>query len=935
MVNDNFQEGDEHRIDRRTTLKLASVVGLGAVFSGTTLADTNSVDDVSIDPERSPPWENRDDLPDRWAQNRWFVELDTPPTARGGNVHAHASERANLRAQARREEAQFTEQFDYTTLWNGLSVDADLATAITVSTFESVNAVYPVAIVDHPEPEDASPALDTALEMTGAATAQSELGYSGAGQRVAVVDTGIDYNHPDLGGSGNQNGTYTAVAEHDRTVTDPDGEHHPRISHGWDYVGEGFDASDPATSEPNPNPDPMDRQGHGTHVAGIVGADAAAEDGVSGVAPDTALGAYKIFDVGSSSADIIVAALEDAYEDGMDIVNMSLGATLAWGQEYPTTAASNELVAQGVVVVNSAGNDGGLGTWSMSAPANGHDIISVASAENTHLEAQLFGVDHRTEPVPYLEMTGAERPPTEGESAPLALPSASELEGESGYFGCDSGDFDEFPEGHVALIERGHCSFAQKYLNAVEAGATGVVIYNNVSGLFSGTVQDAGVDGVWSAGLSDTDGQSLAALLEDGTDVSLEFTSDAATVPNPNGGLLSDFSSYGQDVELEFGPSVTAPGGLITSTYPLALDEYAMLSGTSMSAPHVAGAVALLCESESGLDPVEVRDRLQNTAEPAPWSLAPDLGLDHSFRQGAGMIQIDEAIEANHGVSPGQIAVGDGAGTDATVTIRNDGDEEIVYSIAHVGAIGTAGNTFAPSFYGAGSTLEAPETVAVPAGGAAEVDVHLTAPAFGLPNHQYGGYIEFDPTDETAATLRVPYAGYDGDYHELPLFGYYESVDEFVEQEPRVSAIVGEDEDGNPITEPVEEGYEFTVAEGDYPIVEAFFGHFPREMRIYAVDQKRGHEYLAMEDRYLSRSDSPDTYYEFPWMGLTQAGESDNMRPVPKGTYTLRVEVLHALGEPENEDHWETWQSPEFDLDTRRVGGRTPVSTPAFASADE
>lgn len=924
MTTDDTDTDDGFGIDRRTVLQLAGAVGLGAAMSRAALAGETSTDPTPVDPERPPPWAEGVGEPAGWADDRWFVELPAEPTARGGRPDDHAAERARLRDSADDAGVAFDERRDFSTLWNGLSVAAGLVDAYALSGLDGVEAVYPVALVGAPDPEEVAPELDTAAAMTGADRARLELGYTGAGTSVAIVDTGIDYNHPDLGGGGDP--TVEIEADDDRSFD------HPRISHGWDYVGEEL-------ADPEPDPDPMDPHGHGTHVAGIAGAAAADEDGVTGVAPGVEFGAYKVFPAtGPTTADIIVDALEDAYVDGMDVVNMSIGSTLAWGQQYPTTATSNELVAQGVVVTNSAGNDAALGTYTLSPPGNAHDAISVASVENEFFQAPIFRVDELADPVPYDAMAGADAPPTEGESAPLALPAKSEIAGEEGYFGCEPEDFADFPDGHVALVERGHCFFSTKYTNAVEAGASGVLVFNEQPGLFFGTIQEAGVEGVWCASTTRDAGLALADLVATGEEVRLTYTDETAKIPNPDGGLLSGFSSYGQTVELAFGPNLAAPGGAITSTYPLEEGEYAVLSGTSMAAPHAAGAAALLLEAEGAdTDPIDVRDRLQNTADPMPWSLAPGFGFaDQTHRQGAGLIQVDDAIEADQRVDPGQLSVGEGAGASGTLSLRNDGDEPVTYTVEHgagdvpFGPLGTSIDPFSPVFLVPGSTLDAPETVTVPAGGTAEVDVSVGAPGYGLPNHQYGGFVTLRPDAESAATLQVPYAGYDGEYQDLPLFGYYTGFVEFVEQKPRLSRILY-DEDGEVDGfEPVEPGHEFTVAEDDVPVVEAFFGHFPHVMRMTAVHSDSGERWPVFESRFLPRSPGPDTYYPFAWPGTTAAGGSGELRPVQSGTYTLEVEALRALGDPSNPDHWDTWESPPFELDTRRA--EKPVGMPVPAS---
>lgn len=867
-----------------------------------------------IQPDRPTPWDLTDASDgSEFVEDLWFVEFAAAPKARGGNAATHRNERAQFQRELRQEGVAAEQQRDFGTLWNGVTVRADRNAAQDLQSLRSVTAVYPVAIIERPEPTEASPELASALAMTGADIVQSELGYTGEGLSVAIIDTGIDYNHPDLGGDGvDEAGRYTATSASDRVLTDASGDAHPRITHGWDYVGAEFNPADPdAPQMPAPDPDPRDTQGHGTHVAGIVGASGA----ITGVAPGVTFGAYKVFGPGSTTGDIIVEALEDAYADGMDIVNMSLGAAFAWGQDYPTTAASNELAAQGVAVVNSAGNSGGSGTWTLSAPANAHDIISVASADNTEQLTNVFLVDEDGNedptPIPYLELEGAELPPTEGESDPLAIPTGS-------IRGCDAGDFGGFPAGHTALVERGDCTFATKYFNAANAGATGVVIFNNVPGLFAGTLAGDGIDGVWGAGISDGGGQLLLSLIEADIEVTLEFTDQQVTTPNPTAGLASSFTSYGQDVELEFGPSVMAPGGLIVSTYPLGRGGQAMLSGTSMAAPHVAGAVALLWEAEGVLDPIETRTRLQNTAEPAGWSLNPGL-LEHTFRQGAGMIQIDRAIQAEQFARPGQLSLADAPAVTTTVTLVNEGDTSVEYTLGHDSAIEVAVSTFAPDFFLVGAAVDAPGTVTVAAGSAAEVEVTITAPRVGLPNHQYGGYLVFEPEDDDASTLRVPYAGFAGDYADgMPLLGTWywgPGVDdeiEFVEIDPLLAV-----EDGEEYEIIEEDGHVFRTRDGEYPVVAPFFGHFPQEMELWAVDQERDKRYLVMQDEYLPRSPALVERYVFEWDGTVRAGSSENRRGLPSSSYTLELRVLRAMGDADNPEHWDEWESPEFELDAR------------------
>jgi minor extracellular serine protease Vpr len=238
---------------------------------------------------------------------------------------------------------------------------------------------------------------------------------------------------------------------------------------------------------------------------------------------------------------------------------------------------------------------------------------------------------------------------------------------------------------------------------------------------------------------------------------------------NPTGGLISSFSSYGLSPDLALKPDIGAPGGLIRSTYPLEGGAYATISGTSMSSPHVAGGVALLLEAQPNVGAHDVRGILQNSAKPKNWWGNPGLGfLDNVHRQGAGMLDIPNAILATTRVTPAKIALGESEAGPRTETlwIENHGDAPVTYDLSFVNALSTGGSTFSPGFFlGNASVAFGQPSVTVPAGGSASVSATInpaTAPALG----QYGGYIMLTPQGG-GLTHRVPYAGFVGDYQAI------------------------------------------------------------------------------------------------------------------------------------------------------------------------
>ncbi len=336
------------------------------------------------------------DQPVNETPQSWFVELASPPRADGTDAATLKREKDAFRAEARRKGVKFNERYAFDTLFNGFSVQADPSQLPALARVAGVKALYPVVELTRPVIADANePEMATALAMTGADTTQSELGFTGRGIRVAVMDSGVDYDHPDLGG---------CFGPGCRVVT------------GYDFVGDAFNAdpSSPAYSPtPAPDADPDDCGGHGTHVAGIIGASTAQAGGVRGVAPDVTFGAYRVFGCGgSTTADIMIAAMERALTDDMQILNMSIGSAFQWPQ-YPTATASDRLVNKGVVVVASIGNSGADGLYAAGAPGLGNKVIGVASFDNSHISALTFRLPDGRQ-VPYLPMSTTPEPPLSG-----------------------------------------------------------------------------------------------------------------------------------------------------------------------------------------------------------------------------------------------------------------------------------------------------------------------------------------------------------------------------------------------------------------------------------------------------------------------------------------------------------------------------------------
>ncbi len=804
----------------------------------------------------------------------WFVEMPSPPVADGGDIATIEQEQNDFRGAAGQTGLRYTERRSFKNLWNGLSIAVHPGDLGKLNRIPGVAALYPVVSLALPEEAGVNePDLLTALSMTGADVAQNDLGLTGAGVKVGIIDTGMDYDHPDLGGDGVTR-TNSGMFPTARVVT------------GYDFVGDAFDGG----NTPVPDPYPDDCNGHGTHVSGIVGA----SGGARGVAPGVTFGMYRVFGCGgSTTADIMIAALERALEDGMKVVNMSIGNDGQWPQ-YPTAAASDRLVNKGVVVVASIGNRGTAGLYFTAAPGVGKKVIGVASFDNTHINLPAIRITPDGLAIGYSLAIGAPGPPIAG-SFPMAR---------TGTAASTSDACAPLPAGNlagkVALIRRGACTSYAKCRNAELAGAIAVVLYNNAAGALNPTVVGSPPITIPVIGVTRAGGELINARLAAGP-VTMTWGGTATTV-NSTGGLISVFSTFGIGPDLVIKPDLGAPGGFIRSTWPLEAGGYANISGTSMSSPHVAGAVALLLQAHPNTPSNAVRDILLNSARPHPFSGTPSL-VEPVQHQGGGMLDIAAAVRATTRIEPGKLSLGETEAGPVTrmLTITNNGAADMTYDLSNMGAVGTGPDTFFPTFntrYATASFSQNPVTV--PAGGSATVDVTLAPDPALADRSLFDGYLCIE-SEDGEQEHHVPYTGLKGDYQSIP------SLVPTLQGFPWLAKLVG----STFVNQPA--GASYTLTGSDFPFIIFHLDHPVSLLRFEAFDANTGQAWhRVFEQKWFRRSTLAGSSFSLGWDGITVHG--NQVLTVPNGRYVMKLSVLKALGDAANPAHWEYWTSPTITL---------------------
>lgn len=508
-------------------------------------------------------------------------------------------------------------KYTYTEVFHGYSIEGPVLELEKLQKEEGILDVSPVSIYN-PHIDESVPFIG-GKEIRGIFDEDGDR-LTGEGVVVGIIDTGIDYTHPDL--ASNYIGGYDFVDQDD----------------------------DPMETQREQGPPTL----HGTHVAGIV----AANGKMMGVAPEAKIMAYRALGPGGNgTSEQVIAAIERAIKDGVDVLNLSLGNTIN-GPDWPTSLALDKAVEKGIVAVTSSGNSG-PNLWTVGSPGTSTKAISVgASTPPLHIPhiATIFS----SEEVEMLPFQGAPK---------WNLKQAKYYEME--FVGLGEKKDIKDVEGKVVLIERGKIPFTEKVLNAKEQGAIAVIIYNNLEGTFLGGLEME-VD-IPVVSISKSDGLFLKKQLKKKRKL-------MKTKYRWHRDEIASFSSRGPVTHTwEIKPDLVAPGVAIDSTVP---NGYIALQGTSMAAPHVAGAAALLKQAHPDWEPSKIKAALMNTTK----VLKKGDGEFYSvLEQGTGRIQLKDAMETKSIIQPGSLHYGiyekidKREKKDVTLRIENVSNKEVKY----------------------------------------------------------------------------------------------------------------------------------------------------------------------------------------------------------------------------------------------------------------
>ncbi len=600
-------------------------------------------------------------------------------------------------------------------------------------------------------------------------------GGRGQGIKIGVVDDGVDQSNP---------------------YFDPTGFTYPS---GFPKGGKKWTTPKVIVARAFPGPG-SGRQGrlalnptdsfHGTHVAGIAAGDAGTVApagsnslfgpghpqtvGLSGIAPRAQIGNYRVFDVPVPTGGLdaftpeIVLAFEAAVNDGMDVINFSGGGPEIDPSSDALIDALDNVADAGVVPVISAGNDrDDFGLGSVGSPSNAPAAISVAAVSNLHVfgsELQVTGpgAPASLQQIPFSYNVDVPASWVAGQT----LVDVGTIQGTNGQPverhlcsppGFDPNDprFTSLPSGSlsgmVALVSRGSCTFASKVERVRQAGGTGIIVVDNRAGEANFIPLQLALPGGM---ISDLDGANLRAYLAahaGRTTFAATAVSDPKEIQTGRSGVITSFSSAGPtNFDHLLKPDVAAPGEniLSSSVKGAAGDNFIVLDGTSMAAPHVSGAAALLLQQHPAWTPEEVKSALMTSAQPA-WGDTARTKEASVLLEGGGLIDVAAANDPKLFAEPSSLSFGylnvngRAARKPLLLSLTDAGTGGGTWNVAVQPQAATAGSSIAP----------ATSSVTISPGGTVDLPIVATGSNGAPTGDDYGFVVLTRGSDQ----IRVPY----------------------------------------------------------------------------------------------------------------------------------------------------------------------------------
>ena len=714
-------------------------------------------------------------------------------------------------------------QRQYTTLLNGFSA------TVTYGQYKAIRRLDCVQSAFISPTFELLPDTANSNKMIGGGS-YNTTGFTGEGMTVAVLDTGVDMGHEVFKAAPK---SPSLTQEKLRTLLETYDFQVESIIKGISVSNLYYSAKIPFQfdyGDKDKDGNPGEKGSHGTHVASTAAGNVGVNDAVMGVAPQAQIINMNVFkSSGGASYSDILAALEDCILLGVDVANLSLGSDCGYIDYDSEDAFTKSLLdvfertgESGVSLAVAAGNAynaaygdafGGKALASnpdyglVSEPSTYGESLSVAAVSNGVVNSPYVTVGGKN--LAYQD--SATISDDENAKPFRSLSSRGSLEyvvvpnygAEEDYAGLDL-------TGKIALVQRGGgMYYEQKERAAANAGAIGMLVYNNVPGMLYMSITDWRIPCAFIS-------QAAGEYMKQQQTKTLSVAAADALVESPTYGM-ADFSSWGATTELTLKPELTAPGAGIYAAVP---GGYESMDGTSMASPHVAGGMAIVQQalkardaSMSGADRKHMTDTLlMSTAH----VIYDNDGVPYSPRkQGAGLMSINDAVNTRGylsvaGMERPKLELKDDPAMKGvytmTFTVHNTDSDTLYYDVTPIVLTDTTesyvnGNQQEFSTI-SGSSRLLPHTfttncennrVSVAPGKTADVTVTVTVTDEGrtmLAQFPNGGYVEgFVTLTQVAADgssltdpidLGVPFLAFYGDWTKAPIMDstdYWETLD--------------------------------------------------------------------------------------------------------------------------------------------------------------